>query len=95
MTFSTIVRYHRRDDGHCACVDSETGRVVMDDDKTTSEKAQAEPEPLIYPADSISPEIVSPDNTSLDLITPEPTATEQNVYEQEQHYTEQRDDLMA
>lgn len=97
MTFSTIVHYHRREGGQCACVDSESGHAVTDDDsKTTSEKAQTEPEPLIYPADSISPE-----NTSLDLAIPEPTATEQDGYgqeqrvQEEQHYMDQGNDLMA
>lgn len=58
--------------------------------KANSEKAQGEPEPLIYPADDASAE-----NASLDLTIPEPTTPEQIVNEEEQHYTEQQDGSVA
>ncbi|KFZ19531.1 hypothetical protein V502_03592 [Pseudogymnoascus sp. VKM F-4520 (FW-2644)] len=91
VTFSTIVYYHRREHRHCACVGLETGHGVMESDaKTNSEKAQTEPEPLIYSGDEASPE-----NGSLDLTTPESTTPEEVVYEEEQRHTEQQEDLIA
>lgn len=91
VTFSTIVHYHRREHRHCACVGLETGHGDIEiDSKTNSEKAQTEPEPLIYSGDEASPE-----NGSLDLTTPESTTPEEVVYEEEQSHTEQQGDLIA
>lgn len=91
VTFSTIVYYHRREHRHCACVGLETGHGVMESDsKTNSEKAQTEPEPLIYSGDEASPE-----NGSLDLTTPESTTPEEVVYEEEQRHSEPQGDLIA
>lgn len=91
VTFSTIVYYHRREHRHCTCVGLETDHGVMESDsKTNSEKAQTEPEPLIYSGDEASPE-----NGSLDLTTPESTTPEEVVYEEEQRHTEPQGDLIA
>ncbi|KFY17197.1 hypothetical protein V492_00825 [Pseudogymnoascus sp. VKM F-4246] len=93
VTFSTIVHYHRRHHRHCACGGPETGHGDTESDsKTNSEKAQTEPEPLIYSGDETSPE-----TGSLDLTTPESTTPEEVVYEeeQEQQQTEQQEELIA
>ncbi|OBT79779.1 hypothetical protein VF21_01436 [Pseudogymnoascus sp. 05NY08] len=93
VTFSTIVHYHRREHRHCACVRSETGDGdIESDSKAHSEKAQTEPEPLMFSGDDASPE-----NGSLDLTTPESTTPEEVVYEEEQQqqHTGQQDDLIA
>ncbi|KFY30432.1 hypothetical protein V493_01926 [Pseudogymnoascus sp. VKM F-4281 (FW-2241)] len=91
VTFSTIVHYHRRGHRHCTCLGLETGHVDTESDsKTNSEKAQTEPEPLIYSGDEASPA-----NGSLDLTTPESTTPEEVVDEEEQHHTKQQGDPIA
>lgn len=72
---------------------SETGHGdIESDSKATSEKAQTEPEPLMFSGDEASPE-----NGSLDLTTPESTTPEEVVYEEEQQQqrTGQQDDFIA
>lgn len=91
VTFSTTVHYHRRGHRHCTCLGLETGHVDTESDsKTNSEKAQTEPEPLIYSGDEASPA-----NGSLDLTTPESTTPEEVVDEEEQHHTKQQGDPVA
>jgi hypothetical protein len=93
VTFSTIVHYHHLEHRHCACVRSETGHGdIESDSKAHSEKAQTEPEPLMFSGDEASPE-----NGSLDLTTPESTTPEEVVYEEEQQqqHMGQKEDLIA